>query len=442
MSDFLFVIYIVAIFVIGIGSYKKVRGSKDFYIAGGNASVVPLTGSLLATILGSSAIIGSVNFASRNGWAGSWFMICAALGLGVLYLLLDKLKEFKGYNLPELLGSFYGEESSKIASFIIPIAWTGIVASQIMGAAMIISKMTSVSYTGGIWLSGIVFIAYTALGGQLSIIKTDFVQFLFIIFGLVFCFIYTKANYAPVEALPLINEKFGYMDLVVMLLTYSTTYFVGPDIYSRIFCAKDTKTAKKAILISIAILLPLAYILGSLGVQASGIIGDQQVNSSLIYLVESVLPKSLAIMMYLCLLSAVISSADTTLLTASSMLTQLFTGDLKDKNSIGKTRVLIVVLGMASIYIALKVQFILSSIFLAFAIYSGAFIIPTFVGILGYRAPKIYANMAIIFGGGLALYGKIYGGSAANYYIIAAFFLNALILFAPKVVRKASIKEA
>ncbi|WP_320047455.1 sodium:solute symporter family protein [uncultured Ilyobacter sp.] len=436
MNDLLFYLYILGIFLVGIGSYKKIRGTKDFYVAGGNAGVLPLTGSLLATILGSSAIIGSVNFSTRNGWAGSWFMICAALGLGVLYFLLERLKTFKGYNLPELLGSFYGIEVNKIASFVIPIAWTGIVASQIMGAAMIISKMTSISYTGGIWLSGLVFIAYTCLGGQFSIIKTDFIQFLFIIFGLLICFIYTNLNYDLKEALPLINNKFGYKELVVMLLTYSTTFFVGPDIYSRIFCAKDIKTSKKAIVLSIIILLPLAYILSSLGIYASALIGDRLVDSSLIFLIEEFLPKSMAVLMYFCLLSAVISSADTTLLTASSMLTQIFIGDLKNMKSIAITRVFIVFLGIFSIYIAIKMQFILSSIFLAFSVYSGAFIIPTFLGILGYRVSKEYIISAIFAGGGLALFGKIYGGQSGNIYIISAFILNAFILYIPCICKK------
>lgn len=335
MSNLSFYSYLALIFFIGLKSFKNIKNSKDFFIAGKNANVLAVTGSLLATILGSSAIIGSVNFATKNGWAGSWFMICAALGLFALYFLLPKLQQFKGYNLPELLGSFYGTEVNKIASIIIPIAWTGIVASQIMGSAMIITKLTALSYTTGIWVSGLLFIIYTCLGGQLSILKTDMIQFLFIIVGLLLCFVYTKSNTVPVtDPLPLINQHFGYQDLIILLLTYCVTFVVGPDIYSRIFCAKDLKTAKQSIMLSIIILLPLAYILGYLGIQATTIIGDKQTTSSLLYLIENTLPETLSILMYFCLLSAMISSSDTTLLTASSMITQIFTGDLQETKTI------------------------------------------------------------------------------------------------------------
>jgi len=438
MTNIILNIYIVAILVVGILSYRKIKNVDDFFIAGRKAGTLELTGSLLATILGSSAVIGSVNFAFNNGWAGAWFMLCAALGLTILYPLVGHLKEFKGYNLPALMETFYGKEVKILASFIIPIAWTGIVASQIMGASKIIGVYSDISYTNGILISGFVFILYTALGGQLSIIKTDFIQFLLILTGIVACFFYTSSNFEITASSPIINEGFGFGDLLVMILTYSTTFFVGPDIYSRIFCAKDEKTAKRSILLSVSILLPLAFILAALGVYTSNIFPGLNIGekSALMYLASDILPGPLTVVLYFGLLSAVISSADTTLLTAASTFTQVFTGNLREKKSIGITRVFILLFGILSIVIALKLQFILASFFLALSVYSGAFIIPCLLGIFGYRAPKTYVITAIILGGGTALYGKLFGGSSSNYYIILAFILNSLVLTIPMIKRR------
>ena len=181
-------LYFLIVILIGIFSYKKVKNNKDFFIAGKNAGIFQVSGSLLASILGSSAIIGSVDFAYISGWAGSWLMLCAAFGLILLYPLTKYIKNFQGYNLPNMLGNFYGDEVQKISSLLIPIAWLGIVASQIMGAAKIVTILSSINYVQGVWLSGIVFIVYTILGGQLSIIKTDFIQLLFILFGIIMTF--------------------------------------------------------------------------------------------------------------------------------------------------------------------------------------------------------------------------------------------------------------
>jgi SSS family solute:Na+ symporter len=96
--------------------------------------------------------------------------------------------------------------------------------------------------------------------------------------------------------------------------------------------------------------------------------------------------------------------------------------------SIKVTRIFISVFGIFSILVALKLKFILSSLLLALSVYSGSLIIPCFMGILGYNFKKNYVLAAIVLGGGIALLGKIYGGSNSNYILIFAFVINALTL--------------
>lgn len=429
MKELLLAGYFLIVIVVGILSYKKVKNDKDFFIAGKNAGVLQVSGSLLASILGSSAIIGSVDFAYVSGWAGAWLMLCAAFGLMLLYPLIKYIKNFQGYNLPSMLGSFYGEEVQRISSFIIPIAWLGVVASQIMGAAKIITILSSLNYMQGVWLSGTVFIVYTILGGQLSIIKTDVIQLMFILAGIVLTFLYIVPEPVTKEVLPFINYKFNYIDLFVMVLTYSTTYLVGPDIYSRMFCAKDEKTMKKSIITAVCVLIPLALILAKLGIYGVQVFDNVGNESVLLMIADEKLPRVLSFVLYFGLLSAVISSADTTLLTASSLFAQVFLNDLKNKKSIFTTRVLTVVFGLLAVLIAVKMKYILSTLLLALAVYSGAFIIPTFMGIFGFRAKKEVVIISIIAGGITALAGKMYGGDIGNFISIMAFVVNGGILY-------------
>lgn len=422
-------LYFLGILAIGYNSFKKIKDSSHFFVANKEANVFQVTGSLLATILGSSAVLGSVSFAYNSGWAGIWLLLCGALGLLALLPLVKKFEKFKGYNLPELLGSFYGEEVRILSSFIISIAWIGIVAAQIMGAAQIIGIFTSISYSNAVIISGVIFIIYTILGGQFSIIKTDCIQLLFILLGIIACFLFISNLDLTYNAPNVFNEKFGYTDLFVLVLTYSSTFFVGPDIYSRIFCAKDSSVAKKSIIVSIIILIPLAFILAKIGIYAAGTFPNLASGQSpLLHVAANTLPKSVSLLLYFGLLSAVISSADTSLLTASSIFTEIFTKNLKNIKSIKVTRVFIGVFGLFSILVALKLKFILSSLLLALSVYSGALIIPCFAGIIGYRFKKSYVLSAIIMGGATALFGKIYGGSNSNYILILAFCINAIIL--------------
>lgn len=429
MREIILILYFFIVVIVGFISFGQIKNNKDFFIAGKNAGVYQVAGSLLASILGSSAILGSVDFAYDVGWAGSWLMLCGALGLLILYPLTKFIKNFQGYNLPDLLGNFYGEEVQRISSFIIPIAWLGIVASQIMGAAKIITIISTFTYIEGVWLSGFVFIVYTMLGGQFSIIKTDMIQLIFILLGLLVVFFYISSEPLTKEALPLINHKFGYIDLLVMILTYSTTYIVGPDIYSRLFCAKNEKTMKMSILIAIVVLIPLGFILAKLGIYGAEMFTDVGKNSVLLMIADSKLPNILSFLLYLALLSAVISSADTTLLTASSLFTQGLIKNLKSEKAVFISRVLTAVFGVGAIIIALKMKYILSTLLMALTIYSGAFIIPTFVGMFGYRARKEVVITAIVVGGFVATLGKYYPGNTGKYIAIAAFILNGLILY-------------
>ncbi|WP_432205275.1 sodium:solute symporter family protein (plasmid) [Cetobacterium somerae] len=422
-------LYFLGILAIGYNSFKKIKDSSYFFIANREAGVLQVTGSLLATVLGSSAILGNIAATYSIGWAGIWLLFCAAFGLLTLLPLLKKFEQFKGYNLPELLGNFYGNEVRILSSLIISIAWIGIVAAQIMGAAQIMEIISDFSYIKSVIISGIFFIIYTILGGQLSIIKTDCFQLIFILLGIVFCFLFLPNLETAYVAPNLFNEKFNYMDLIILVLTYSSTFLVGPDIYSRIFCAKDSSVAKKSIIISIIILIPLAFILTKIGIFAAGAYPNlTNGQSPLLHVAANTLPKPISLLLYFGLLSAIISTADTCLLTASSIFTEIFTKDLKTMKSIKVTRIFISVFGIFSILVALKLKFILSSLLLALSVYSGSLIIPCFMGILGYNFKKNYVLAAIVLGGGVALLGKIYGGPNSNYILIFAFVINALTL--------------
>ncbi|MGL5051614.1 MAG: sodium:solute symporter family protein [Fusobacteriaceae bacterium] len=444
MNIFILYIYFLIVLVIGAISFKKSKNSLSFFLANKDAGVLQVTGTLLATVLGSTAILGSVAFSYSNGWAGAWFMLCAAFGLSLLYFFIPKFRNFKGYNLPQLLESFYGEEVKILSSIIIPIAWVGIVAAQIIGSAQIINIFAEMSYTSAVILSGTVFIIYTILGGQLSIIKTDFLQLIVIVLGILFTYFSIRIMSVNYEAPELINESFTKLDLFIMVMTYSSTFLVGPDIYSRIFCAKNEEVAKKSIILAVAFLIPLAFILASIGIHVSHLAPelDTVVNSPLLYLASTELSKPVSLLLYFGLLSAVISTADTSLMSGASIFAQIFTKNLESEKSIKITRIFIGVFGFFSILVALKLKFILTSLLLALSVFAGAFIFPTLAGLLGYRGKKEFTILAMILGGVIALLGKIYGNNSltsifnSNYIIIFAFLVNATILFLPKIIYK------
>jgi SSS family solute:Na+ symporter len=133
------------------------------------------------------------------------------------------------------------------------------------------------------------------------------------------------------------------------------------------------------------------------------------------------------------LLSAVMSSASTALLTSSTIISDPISKGLDQISSLRNTKIIMLIIGLLSIVLSLNVQSIIQSLLIALTIFSGAFIVPTAAGLLGFRASKIRSSTAMITGGAIALTGKIIALNGksiiGNLLIIAGFALNALILF-------------
>jgi SSS family solute:Na+ symporter len=426
--------YLALVTGIGIYSFFKVKDAADYYISGKRGSWWQVSGSLFATIMGGSAILGTIELSQKAGWSAAWFLLSASAGLFVLSMISRKISLLGHYTLPELLLRFYGKKAEKAASLLIPIAWTGIIAAQIIAGAKILDSLDITSYRNGAWICGAIFVFYTLAGGQLSILKTDFVQALIILAGIITMFILrlNQPSIITKSAVPdfsLFNDAFTVADLLILLLTYSITFVVGPDIYSRIFCAKNEKVAQRSILTVAALLIPIAFILTYLGVMA----GSQVANGSgFIIPGSSFLPTWALGLMAAALLSAVMSSADTTLLNSSMILSELFTGNLDKPGTIKLTRLFIVLMGLLSMFIALKVTSILNALLMSLTFFSGAFIIPIIAGLAGWPVKKDNVIMAIATGGGMALAGKILtdstGQTEGYWLILAAFIINAAIL--------------
>jgi len=426
--------------LIGILSARKIRSEGDFYVAGNRGNLWQITGSLLATILGSSAILGTADLALTQGWAASWLLLSASAGLFLLVPFSMVVRRQGKYTLPQMIGDFYGIEAKMISSFIISFAWIGIIAAQIIGAAKILNGFIGLDYSIAVWGSGVVFIFYTVIGGQISVLKTDLYQTAIILSGILITALYILFSepVSPLEMTSLkfpFNEGFRAFDLVVLVLTYSTTFVVGPDIYSRIFCAENEHIARKSVLISAIVLIPFSLCITFLGVFAAYKFPELQLQngSALIPVMLSTLPEWGVGLLIAALLSAVMSSASTALLTSSTIISDPVSKGLEQQNSLRNTKVIMLIIGILSIILALNVQSIIQSLLIALTIFSGAFIVPTAAGLLGFRASKIRSGTAMITGGAVALTGKIIAlngeNMPGNLLIIIGFVLNALILF-------------
>lgn len=487
-------LYLAILCVIAIHSAMNVKSVPDFFVAHKGASVKAVSGSLIATILGGSAVIGAVDAGPKLGAATAWFMLVGSLGLLALLPFVKKAYTLGKYTLPDLIENLFGKLPRTIASIVIPLAWTGIVAAQIIASAKLLQSFTPLSYEVSATISAIIFVFYTMAGGQLSILRTDLLQAILILAGLVIIVLFAIGYDFTIASSALgfasesptltknapgfpFNSNFTPLSLFLLILTYGSTFTVGPDMFSRLFCARDDRAAKKAILIAALILIPVAATIGFLGAFGTGL-GEVQ-GARISAIADLVVPAPLAPFIALALLSVVLSSADTTLLSSSIIICELLfrkspsndetrevekleTGKLeagkleagkplsetaenqecraqhritgkiktqlvKDLSSLASTRYVILANGFVAFIIALLFTDIIQMLLLALAIYAGAFIIPILFGLAGMRIKPKFVSAAIIAGGLLALAGKLFEATAAaSFTLISA---NAVMEF-------------
>lgn len=439
MKFTILIVYAVVLLIIGIYSYLKIKTPFDYFLAGKKTGVWQISGSLLATILGGSAILGTIGLAESQSWASAWYILAASLGLLGLLPIVRKVYSKGKFTLPELIGQYYGESARRVTSLIIPIAWLGIVAAQIIAGAQILVSFFGLTYFTGVILTGTIFIIYTYIGGQVSVMKTDIFQAFFILGGVVLTAILIPAGQLP--ALPSFagsfpfNDHFSPFDLFILILTFSSTFVVGPDIYSRVFCSRDTKTAFRSVLIVALLLIPFAFVLAYVGMYAATFHAGAQNSSALVNLANIYLPEWAVGLLIAALISAVLSTASTTLLTTSMILSELFHKDINNLQSFRQTKLFLIVVGLLSMLISLKVTSIVSSLLLALSFYSGAFIIPMIAALFGLPYNKRFSILAMLSGGLLALAGKLMmtysQPETGQYVLISGFIMNTILLFLP-----------
>ena len=436
-------VYFLGMIAIGVASRRKIRGVDDFFVAGRKGSTLFITGSLLATIVGGSATVGMAGLGFTQGLTGAWWLLVGSIGLVILGLFgAEKVRKFALYTLPELVEKQYDARVALASSILIVVAWIGIIAGQIIASGKILSVLGIGSPLLWMVLFTIVFIVYTVLGGQYAVIRTDTLQAVIIfagIFGGLALLLShlggwsgLKASLSPEQfAFPL-SSQFGGYELAKYLLLIGLTYVVGPDMYSRLFCAKDTKTARASVFWTALLIIPFAFGITLIGMGASALFPQISSEQALPVVMKEILPPFLGSIVLAALLCAVMSSADTCLLSASTILTvdviRRFKPSLSQGEILTLSRWGIVVLGLSSLILALTLKGIISALLFAYTVYTGGVILPVIAGFYKnrLRVTPLGALVAIVGGGSAALISKLFD---IKYLDLGSLLISGLLLF-------------
>ena len=435
------VLYFVAMIAIGIFSRKTARDANGFFVASRRSSTPWIAGSLVATIIGGSATVGMAGLGFSRGLTGAWWLLVGSIGLVVLGLFFaERVRKFGLYTLPQLIGKQYGRNIALAASILIVIAWLGVLAGQIVAAGQIMSVLQIGTPILWMVIFNAVLITYTLLGGQYAVIKTDVLQT-----GLIFIGIFVGlaqllsrlggfgglVNSLPPAKLSFpLSPTFGGYELVSYLLLIGLTYVVGPDMYSRLFSARDAKTARNSVFWAALLIAPLAFAITLMGMGASILFPNISPEQAFPALIQGVFPPVAGAIVLAALVSAIMSPA--LLLTASTILSNdiitKLRPSLNEKQVVLISRWGIVVLGILSLLLALVLKGVISALLFAYTIYTSGLILPVIAGFYKdkLKVTPMGALAAIIGGGGVALVSKL---MAIRYLDLGGLLVSGLLLF-------------
>jgi len=437
------IIYFAIMLIIGAVSRRKARRADDFFVAGRKDSSLFIVGSLLATVIGGSATVGMAGLGFQRGLTGAWWLLAGSIGLIALGIFFARrVRKYALFTLPELIEKQYDRRVAFASSVLIVVAWIGIIAAQIIAAGKIMSILGIGTPTLWMVIFSLVFIAYTVLGGQYSVIRTDFFQSV-IIFGGIFTGLGLllsrlggwdglQSSLSPdMFAFPT-GSEFGGADLAAMLLVVGLTYVVGPDMYSRIFCARDDATARASTFWTAGLVIPIAFAVTLIGMGAAVLFPEIAPEQALPMVISEVFSPLIGGIVLAALLCAVMSSADTTLLSASTILTVDIIGGFRSspdrKNILPRSRWLIILLGIISLVVALLLKGIISALLFAYTVYTCGVILPVIAGFFKSRL-KVTATgaLAALIGGGAAgIASKLV---SVKYLDLGALALSGALLF-------------
>jgi len=257
-------VYLLATMIIGIMVRKYVGKVEHFLVAGREMNVYLGIASLAATEFGIVTCMYTAQNGYQYGFAGSTPGILMALAMffvGVTGFCVRPLRDSGVMTIPELFEKKFGQRIRWAAGVVI-----------VLGGLL---NMGVFLRTGGEFLVAVcgfdaryleitmtlllLFVAvYTILGGMLSVLVTDFLQFVVMSGGLlaVTILILVKVGWGNLVSTveshfgaggfnPFVNDKMGWQFVmfnallnVAVVLTWQTTI-------ARLLSAKDTKTGLK-----------------------------------------------------------------------------------------------------------------------------------------------------------------------------------------------------
>ncbi len=413
-----FVIYLV----IGFFISRKVKNANDFYVAGRNAPMLLIVGSMIASYVSTGMFMGDAG----EYYSGIFSPMTILATMQVLGYIIGAvffgryLRRSKVMTIPEFFGQrFCSEKIRKLATFTSIITMTVYLLSVVQGVGTLMHVVTGIEYNICVIISIFVFSIVTISSGSRGVLITDTLMFsVFTLALIISVFVITgkaggwysvvdQLNHFEVKDLLSWHGNLDYMystgiENVIWGIVYGIVWFsvcmVGPWQSSRYLMAKNEHTVVRSSLFSAFGIFALQLMAGMAAVTVNLYRPEMESASHvLIWAAMNILPTFLGVILLTGVLAAGISSATTFLsLIGSSVANDIYRGK-GDTIKIGRVSMVIVSLVVLILAIFQPPQ-ILWIMYFGGAIVASAWMPVALASILSKRITKTGAFVGMLVG--------------------------------------------
>jgi len=418
-------LYLILQFAIGVWAARRIKSEDDYLVAGRTLGYPLAIFSIFATWFGAETCIGAAGDIHANGIS---LATAEPFGYGLCIILMGvvfavPLWHRKLTTLADLFRERYSAGVERVAAvFLIPtsLLWA---AAQVRAFGNVLSSVTVLNVETAITVAAAVAILYTAVGGLLADAVTDLVQGAALTIGLCILLVATVLYLGgPGEAIASMTagagataagaERVSWLETAEAWAIPVLGSVVATELVSRIIAARSAEIARNSALAAGGIYVTVGLIPAFIGLVGWRLVPDLANPEQLLPAVaQQVLPAALYAVFAGAIISAILSTVDSTLLIASGLFSHNLLLPLarfhSERAKVRSARAAVVSFGIVAYVLAIRSEGVLALVEQASAFgSSGSLVIVCFglfTGFGGWRA----AMAALVAGMGTYLAGTV-----------------------------------
>lgn len=464
-----FFIYLLIMLTIGWYFYVRTKNLSDYILGGRKLNAWVTSLSAQASDMSGWLLLGLPGYAYLSGLESLWLLMGLLIGTYVNWkFIAGRLRIYtelagNAFTLPDFFENRFSTKSKMIriiSAIFILIFFLIYTSSGFVAGAKLFSSVFSVTYLQALLIGGFFIVGYTFLGGFLAVSWTDVIQGTIMFFAIIFVplfaiidnggFVFTlnEIIVLNIEYLNIFTDNEGnFLTFIAILslLGWGLGYFGQPHILARFMAIKNVgemSKARKIAMYWVTFSLISAVVLGIVGYAIFPVsLQGSDSEKIFILMVEQLVHPLFAGVLLAAILAAIMSTADSQLLVASSALTEdiyksVFRKSASQKELVWISRVCVIIIAVIAVIIGMDPNSsVLELVAYAWAGFGAAFG-PVIILSLYWKGITERGAIAGMLVGGITIivWKNLTGGLFDLYEIIPGFVFAviAILLFSDK----------